>query len=330
MRKSGFVISSGPLVISSVVEKSLLSVLLLLALGCGPRRAPAVQSPRAFPRAEVPALYSDGGERAIWLAEHYWDKYLDTTVLSWAADSLNGVSPLDLEKEVGTYSTLLGMVPVASGKAAVGRCIGQLEAYELANPSSAVFREGVRLLSSYLGDPNSPVRSDDLYQTIAAGLAVSPLVPEAEHARYAWEAAKFNLNHTGSKAADFPYIDLSGRRGTLYGVSAEYLVLIFGNPDCTACRELMQEMSSIPAVVDIQASGRLRVMDIYIDEDVALWRSKGDTYPSAWINGYDCDGAASAGYHIRAIPSIYLLDASKTVLLKDVPTDRLLQFLQGL
>ena len=317
------------IVISSVVEKSLLVVLFApILLGCGPRRAPAEPSSRAFPRAEVPALYSDGGERAVWLAEHYWDKYLDTTVLSWAADSLNGVSPLDLEKEVGTYTTLLGMLPVASGKGAVGRCFGQLEAYGRANPSSAVFREGVRLLSSYLGDPNSPVRSDDLYQTIAAGLAESPLVSEAERARYAWEAAKFNLNHTGSKAADFPYIDLSGRRGTLYGVSAEYLVLIFGNPDCTACRELMQEMSSIPAVVDMQATGRLRVMDIYIDEDVAQWRSKGDTYPSAWINGYDCDGAVSAGYHIRAIPSIYLLDASKTVLLKDVPTDRLLQFLE--
>ena len=310
---------------------SLLVLLLApILLGCGPRRAPAERSPRAFPRAEVPALYSDDGERAIWLAEHYWDKYLDTTVLSWAADSLNGVLPVDLEKEVGTYTTLLGMVPVESGKTAVGRCFGQLEAYGLANPSSAVFREGVRLLSSYLGDPNSPVRSDDLYQVLAARLAESQLVSEAERGRYAWEAAKFNLNHTGSKAADFAYIDLSGRRGTLYGVSAEYLVLIFGNPDCNACRELMEQMSSIPAVVDMQASGRLRVMDIYIDEEVALWRSKGDTYPSAWINGYDCDGAASANYHIRAIPSIYLLDASKTVLLKDAPTDRLLQFLQSL
>ncbi len=324
MRKSGFVISS-------VVEKTLLVLLLApVLLGCGPRRAPAEPSSRAFPRAEVPSLYSGPGVRTLWLAEHYWDKYLDTTVLSWVADSLNGVLPVDLEKEVGTYTTLLGMLPAESGKVAVGRCFGQFEAYGLANPSSAVFREGVRLLSSYLGDPNSPVRSDDLYQTLAAGLAKSPLVPEAERGRYAWEAAKFNLNHTGSKAADFPYIDLSGRRGTLYGVSAEYLVLIFGNPDCNACRELMEQMSSIPAVVDMQASGRLRVMDIYIDEEVALWRSKGDTYPSAWINGYDCDGAASANYHIRAIPSIYLLDASKTVLLKDAPTDRLLQFLQSL
>lgn len=309
------------------IASLLVLLLALLLLGCGPRRAPAEPSSRAFPRTEVPALYSDGGERAIWLAEHYWDKYLDTTVLSWAADSLNGVLPVDLEKEVGTYTTLLGMLPAESGKVAVGRCFGQFEAYGLANPSSAVFREGVRLLSSYLGDPNSPVRSDDLYQVLAARLTESQLVSEAERGRYAWEAAKFNLNHTGSKAADFPYIDLSGRRGTLYGVSAEYLVLIFGNPDCNACRELMEQMSSIPAVVDMQASGRLRVMDIYIDEDVALWRSKGDTYPSAWINGYDCDGAASANYHIRAIPSIYLLDREKTVLLKDAPTDRLLQFL---
>ena len=35
-------------------------------------------------------------------------------------------------------------------------------------------------------------------------------------------------------------------------------------------------------------------------------------------------------YNIRAIPSVYLLDRDKRVILKDVPTDYLMQYLQML
>ena len=277
-------------------------------------------------------MYTDADSRVKWLASHFWDKYLDTTVTSWATDSLNGVKPLDLEKEMGTYATLLGLVSVADGKAAVGRYYSSLQDYGMANPSSAVFREMVRLTGFYLNDPNSPVRNDDLYQSFAAGLAECPLLPLSERERHAWEAQMLDLNHVGGPAADFAYIDINGRRGTLYGVEAEYIVLIFGNPDCSACTELMESMSAIPSVVEMQSSGRLKVVDIYIDEEVSEWRAKADTYPAAWINGYDCESAVNGKhlYHIRAIPSIYLLDASKTVLLKDAPEERLLQRLGSL
>lgn len=313
-----------------------ISILLLFAAlvlqGCGQRRAPAGHSSRSFPRAEIPALYQDASSRSLWLAAHYWDKYLDTAATAWAADSLNGVKPIDLEKEVGTYASLLGVVPLAEGKASVERYFSLLQAYGEANPSSAVFRELVRLTGSYLNDPNSPVRNDDLYLPFAKGLAESPLMPSSERARYAWEAKMLDMNHVGSKAADFNFIDTKGRRSSLYKTEAEYLVLIFGNPDCTACRELMESMSSIPEVVEMQSRGRVKVMDIYIDEDIPAWLAKADTYPSAWINGYDCDGVIRDNllYHVRAIPSIYLLDASKTVLLKDAPEERLLDYLCSL
>ena len=307
-------------------------ILLFVAVACGPRRGPAAPAARSFPRVEVPSLYTDADDSMQWTALHYWDKYLDTSLSTWAADSLNGVAPDALEKEIGTYTTLLGMVSVPDGKKAVDRFYTSLEAFTTAYPSSAVYRNLVRMAKDYLNDPNSPVRNDDLYQTLASRLAESLLTPASERERYAWEARVFGLNSVGSEATDFNFIDTKGKRGTLYGVKAEYLVLIFGNPDCTACRELMESMSAVPEVVEMQTRGRLKVMDIYIDEDVPAWRAKADTYPADWINGYDCDGAIRGNllYHVRAIPSIYLLDASKTVLLKDAPEDRLLDYLCAL
>ena len=308
------------------------AILALLLPACGPRRAPAGPSTRSFPRVEVPSLYSDADARVQWTAMHYWDKYLDASVNTWAADSLNGVLPEELEREMGTYASLLQMVDVSGGKKAVEHYYSSLEAFARAFPETAVFRNLVRLTEDYLKDPNSPVRNDDFYQTFAKCLSESELTPRELAERYAWEARVFDLNRVGSKAADFNFIDTKGKRSSLYKTSAEFLVLIFGNPDCTACRELMENMSAIPDIVEMQSSGRLKVMDIYIDEDVPAWRAKADTYPSTWINGYDCDGVIRANllYHVRAIPSIYLLDASKTVLLKDAPEDRLLQRLSDL
>ena len=109
-------------------------------------------------------------------------------------------------------------------------------------------------------------------------------------------------------------------------------MLIFGNPDCGACRDLMEAMSAIPEVVDLQLSGRLVVADIYIDEEIDAWKAGAAAYPPSWINGYDPSGIirSDALYHVRAIPSIYLLDSKKTVLLKDVPQERLLDYLNSL
>ena len=52
-------------------------------------------------------------------------------------------------------------------------------------------------------------------------------------------------------------------------------------------------------------------------------------YPSSWINGYDYTFKlrSSGTYDIRAIPSLYLLDSRKRVLMKDAPTETVLSYL---
>ena len=47
-------------------------------------------------------------------------------------------------------------------------------------------------------------------------------------------------------------------------------------------------------------------------------------YPEEWYNGFDPDLAIRTEdlYNVRAIPSLYLLDADKRVILKDAPEDK--------
>ena len=271
-------------------------------------------------------MLTEPGERMEWLASHMWDKFTDTGKL-YTCDSsvVNGVLLEDLESQMGIFTTLLRDLPLVTGKAAVGAWYNRLEAFQRAFPESNMLPQMVAITTDYLYDPNSPVRSEDLYLPFVRKLAESPLIDPDYRTRYAWDAQNCSLNQTGTIATDFPFIDTAGKRRTLHSIKAETLLLIFGNPDCQACKDIVQTLESVPQLESLISGGKLKVVDIYIDEDIDLWKSKSASYPAKWINGYDpnCDIRGDRLYNIRAIPSVYLLDKEKRVILKDCPIERI-------
>lgn len=278
-------------------------------------------------------MYSEPQERASYALNHFWDRFTDTTQV-YACDSLmvNGVTVEDVESQMGLFATLLGQQPLDAGAQAVICLYDRAEAFERKFPESNVFEELGRLAKHYLYDPNSPVRNEDLYFFFVDRLGRSDLIDNGYRMGYEWDARMCSLNRVGTKAADFSFTDTRGRVRTLYGVKAEYVVLIFGNPGCTACREIMEDMESSPEVSALITSGRLQVVDVYIDQEIDDWKAHIPDYPASWINGYDHNYAIRTDliYNVRGIPSIYLLDAEKTVLLKDTPSERLLAALAAL
>jgi hypothetical protein len=55
-------------------------------------------------------------------------------------------------------------------------------------------------------------------------------------------------------------------------------------------------------------------------------------YPDSWHNGFDPDLAIRNEnlYNVRAIPSLYLLDDEKRVILKDAPESKMMSYLINL
>ena len=88
-------------------------------------------------------------------------------------------------------------------------------------------------------------------------------------------------------------------------------------------------MGSDPKAAWAVEVGLVAVVNIYIDEDLEAWREYLPNYPAKWICGFDplFTLRDDNKYHIRAIPSVYLLDENKTVMLKDAPIQRLLDIL---
>ena len=313
---------------------SLITVLLLFA--CGPRggktTAPA-PSVRDFPQAEVPAMYTDATDRVSWAAGHFWDRFTDTSAV-YACDSVtvNGVPADAVESQMGMFATLLEQLPLDEGGKAVARLYDRVDAFERKYPETNVFEELCRLTKRYLYDPNSPVRNEDLYLSFVEKLGQSDLIDNGYRMGYEWDARMCRLNRVGTPAADFSFTDTRGRIRTLYGVKAEYTVLIFGNPGCSACQEIMDAMASTPEIASLIDEGRLQVVDIYIDQEIDAWKAHIPEYPAAWINGYDHNYTIRTDllYNVRGIPSIYLLDRDKTVLMKDAVQEKVLTALMNL
>lgn len=288
-------------------------VLILAAVGlaaCGgraPRRpaATTAETPAVFLPAIAPAALAPE-ERVEWLRWHYWDNFdfADTTFLARA-------DTLQLFEAYARYVQLLFSAPTDGApmdslmrRAAVSR------------PMLDYF---AMLADRVLGDPNSPLRNDEFYIPVLRAQLSSPWYDEYERLAPEYRLSLASQNRIGQPANDFRYTLASGATGTLYGLRAEYVLLFINNPGCPMCREIREAISASPMLTELIEHGRLRVLALYPDENLDEWRAYREQIPASWINAYDdgCVLREKGLYDLSAIPSLYLLDAQKRVLVKD-------------
>ena len=309
-----------------------LAAAMCILLSCGPRntKKTAPVAKRDFPAAEIPVMLTEPQERMDWLVAHFWDRFTNSDK-AYACDSLtvNGIALENLDRQMGVYTTLLQEVSLKDGMRSVEGLYNQLDAFQRAHPESNILPQTAALVAHYLYDPNSPNRSEDLYLPFVRALSQSDLIDASYRMGYNWDTANCEKNRIGTPAADFTFIDTQGRKRNLYGIKAQQILLIFGNPDCTACRELMEQMNQSPEIDALIDSGSLKVVDIYIDQEIEEWKKRAGSFPTRWINGYDPNYVIRTEliYNVRAIPSLYLLDQDKKVILKDAPMERVLEYL---
>ena len=97
-------------------------------------------------------------------------------------------------------------------------------------------------------------------------------------------------------------------------------------------RDKIDGLTGDPRITGKISSGKLAVVNVYIDSDVDEWREYAVNYPSSWLSGYDQSYTirTDVTYNVRAIPSLYLLDAEKRVIMKDAPQDKVLSFISNI
>lgn len=313
------------------------SVAAALILSCGRKKTgqAAAERPASaeFPSVEVPGVISDPSGRLDYMLMHFWDG-LTSPDTKGVCDSLHiqGIDADDVEQQFGMYATLLWQVPVSDAARYVSAMFSAAESCAERDTSSNVFEKLTCYAQKYFYDPNSPLRNEEFYLPYLKGLIASSAVPESMKPAYVYDCKMCSLNRVGEKAADLSFRDLYGKNHTLYGVKADYTLLFFSNPGCPNCKEITEMLENDPDVADMLHSGRLAVVNIYIDQELDKWREYASGYPKEWLSGYDYKYVVRTDvtYNVRAIPSLYLLDRDKRVMMKDAPQDKVFEALKSI
>ena len=306
------------------IKVTFILAVLLLAAGCREKKAEQFTA-LPFPDLQLPSMISGQQEALEYMAVNYWNGLADPS-RTYPSDSVlvSGVRKDNVEQKFADWTSVMEYAGYGVWSKAVGNLYERALACEKKDTSSQVFETFVELFQKYYYDPNSPLRNEDVYYHFVSRYASYDALSDVERGKYEREARLCALNMIGTKAADFRFADRRGKVMNLYDIKAEMTLLFFSNPGCEACMQIINVLREEPVIASQIASGRLAVVNVYIDEDIQAWREYMPIYPEEWYNGFDPDYVLRSNeiYAVRAIPSLYLLDAEKKVILKDAPENK--------
>ncbi|MHB8208366.1 redoxin domain-containing protein [Mucilaginibacter sp.] len=147
-------------------------------------------------------------------------------------------------------------------------------------------------------------------------------------------------NQVGDKAPPLDMTDIGGKSVSLYSISSPYTLIVFWDPTCPHCQKELPHLDSIYKAkwkalgVKIYC---INVNGILVNEMKSYVNNK--HFNNDWIFAYQTDEAqktiAKQGvpnylqlYDIADIPTLYLLDAEKHIIAKDLNTDQLDRLIQ--
>lgn len=306
--------------------KTYFNILLLsivLCTSCGNKKATDNRQATApadtvtkFTLPTIPIMLNTPELRADYLIRHYWENVnlADTNYIH---------HPEILEQAWVDFIDITRLVPDTVAISAMK------ELFRSAEVEKKMFLHFTELANKYLYDPNSPMRNEELYIPVLDVMLGSNVLDDVEKIRPQGRRELAERNRPGKKAIDFTYTLASGKVGTLYGVKAEYTLLFINNPGCHACEESIEELKQAPAINKEMAAGKLKILAVYPDEEKEEWERHLPDFPMEWINGYDRKTVIKEKnlYDLKAIPTLYLLDKDKKVLLKDVMVGQVEQYL---
>lgn len=282
-------------------------------------RAVLTDSIWKFQLPEIPTILTSSEQRLNFLVNHYWDNIniADTNFIH---------NDNDLEQAWANYCDLLNRVPLPTAQDAIKSTFTRMNGNK---NILAVFQD---LADKYLYDPNSPMREEEYYIPVLETLINTPTLDEVEKIRPRARLKLALKNRPGTIASDFVYTLKTGTRGRLHKISTDYTILFINNPGCHACAETIGQLRSAEVIEKLHKDSRLTILAIYPDEDLDEWKKHIKDFPEDWINGYDKEQTINNKelYDLKAIPTLYLLDENKVVLLKDATFSNIVDYLYRL
>ena len=259
-----------------MIQKTLLFIFTGLLIACSGnsqvQNKPQAKTTenRTFQLPEVPTMLQSVEERLNYVVEHYWDNFdfQDTVYIHL---------PEVTEQAIANYVDLLG------------RTTPDIASSALQNTLKSALKEPKMLkylnsqLRRYMTDPNSPIRNEELYEPAAQFLSTATSIDETTRIKATRDLKLIKLNRRGSIANNFSYRLPDGKVQALHQVASPMTLLLFFDPDCHTCSEVIEELKASP----ILNQANLQIVAIYPEGDADIWRNILPKLPQNWINGHD-------------------------------------------
>jgi thiol-disulfide isomerase/thioredoxin len=147
-------------------------------------------------------------------------------------------------------------------------------------------------------------------------------------------------NQVGDKAPPLDMTDINGKLVSLYSISSPYTLIVFWDPTCPHCQKELPHLDSL-----YKARWKAIGIKIYcVNINNALIKEmksfvNDKHFSNDWIFAYQTDEAQKAIakqgvpnylqlYDLADIPTLYLLDAEKHIIAKDLNIDQLDRLIQ--
>ena len=268
----------------------------------------------------IPSMITDSDKRAIFLVMNYWERFDFTNRALIDRAEITEQAFVD-------YINLLDFVPKDVADASLRKTINKADA------DYVMYSHFGSLFDKYFYDPNSPFRNEEYYIPVLEEIVEAEVLSETDISVYNFHYEMVMKNRVGDKGSNFNYTLASGQTHSFYSLKSEYTLLMFSNPGCSTCATVTQQIlnsNEINNALALNSNTRtmLTILTLYIDKDIDLWLDNLPQMPQKWIHGYDkgLEITHKRLYDIKAIPTLYLFDKDKNVILKDTSIEAIERF----
>lgn len=272
-----------------------------------------------FPFPAIPEVLTLPEERKAWLLAHYWEQFdfADTTLVN--------------NRDVTEQGFVNFIALLADGTTPEELMRESLENWCVQFTAEVHARQVLtRTADDYLYNPNSPFYNEALYGMYLETLLKALPAGDAMRSSYDFKLKLLKRNNVGDRATDFAYYLPDGTRHALAAtpVKGDRLLVVFYDPECESCHAVLGQMAADRGLAEAVKAGKLSVLAIYTEGNDAAWRKALPDMPAGWTVGTDREAVKTGAlYDLKAMPSLYLLDGGKTVLLKDAAFEKIVSVL---
>ena len=265
---------------------------------------------RLFEYPEVPDTIVSLENRTNYLVQHFWENF-------------DFSAPIRDERVFeATFRDYVTFFKYAHKTIVVSNI---KELMRKAESNKANFLLIAEVAERALYSPGAEYWSDEVYVPFLECVIENNMLKKEEKARYKYQLELLQNSLMGQKAMNFEMKLVDGSKLKLWDIDAKMIFLFFNDDECGDCSIARLRLSTDVNLNKMIDSGEVVFVCVYMEKYSDEWAQKARTDSDKWIIGANNEVADK--YDLRIQPSVYILDANKVILDKNISADGIKQLL---